>query len=81
MNKRTFPLSLASLLLVTGCKTQPNQEQNDSSRRYQLSRMDNTVVVQPELQLVHNANDKVVAMKTTHSRDFADQMLRWSGRR
>ena len=81
MNKRTFPLSLASLLLVTGGKTQPNQEQSDSSRHYQLGRMDNTVVVQPELQLVHNANDKVVKMKPTYSRGLTDQMLRWSGRR
>jgi dipeptidyl-peptidase-3 len=40
-----------------------------------------TGFVQPELQLVKDADGKVVDVKTTHCRDLADQMLRWSGRK
>lgn len=40
-----------------------------------------TGFVQPELQLVKDADGKVVDVKTMHCRDLADQMLRWSGRK
>jgi dipeptidyl-peptidase-3 len=40
-----------------------------------------TGFVQPELQLVQDADGKITDVKTMHCRDLADQMLRWSGRK